>query len=105
MLERAFGELAGGGSRLEMKFAADGEGGFRSLLVISEWLPDLFGVLLALSLVPTRKGFFADFGSSLGRVNKLERRIETENLNHKTMMDSSPAKWIGVLRVFECLPP
>lgn len=75
----AFGELASGGSiRKGSKLAPDGDGDFRPLLVISEWLPDLFGVLLALPFVLTRKGVLADFGSSLGKANKFERRITTE---------------------------
>lgn len=78
-LERAFGELAGGSSiRKGNKLVAVGDGGFRSL-VVSEWLPDLFGVLLALSFVPTRKGVFADFGSSLGIANKFEKNNDGEN--------------------------
>ena len=77
LLERAFGELAGGSSirRGSNKFAADNDGGFPPLLVISEWLPDLFGVLLALSFVPTRNGVLADFGSSLRRANQFERKV------------------------------
>ena len=74
------------------------------MLVVSEWLPDLFGVLLAFSLLPTRMGVLADFGSSLGGVNKFER-ITKEKLNYKTMIDSSPAKWTCVLRVLESLSP
>ena len=62
------------------------------MLVISEWLPDLFGVLLALFFVPTRKGVLADFGSSLGRANKFEKRIMTEKPDYKTMIDPSPPK-------------
>jgi hypothetical protein len=105
--ERAFGELAGGGSirKGNNKLAAEDDGGFWPLLVISEWLPDLFGVLLALSFVPTRKGVLADFGSSLGRGNKFERRIKQRKLNYKTMIDSSPPKWTGVLRAIEFFSP
>ena len=67
LLERAFGELAGGDSTRKgnSMFAADSDGGFAPLLVNSERLPDLSGVLLALSFVPTRKGVLEDFGSSL----------------------------------------
>ena len=103
LLERAFGELAGGGSTRKgnNKFAADSDGGFPPLLVISERLPDLFGVLLDLSFVPTRKGLLADFGSSLCRINKILREEYERKLNYTTMTDSSPPKWIGILRELE----